>query len=154
MRFKPVTAEDAAKQESGLWVDGVYDYEVVEAEEKISNSGNEMTELKVRVLDQSGDYKMLYEYLVNTEKAQFKIRQFAASCGLLDAYETGSLMEGEMIGRTGQCEVGTQAAQGTYPAKNRVTRWMPKEGKPAMASRPANARAKSPAGNIDDEIPF
>src|SRR5690348_15577007 len=101
MRFKPISEEEATKQATGLWEDGIYDYEVKEAEEKISNNGNEMTALQVQVFDKNGDSKILYDYLVNTEKTQFKIRQFAASCGLLDAYKTGTLMESEMIGRTG-----------------------------------------------------
>ena len=153
MRFKPISEAEATKQASGLWEDGIYDYEVKEAEERTSNAGNEMTALQVQVFDKHGESKILYDYLVNTEKAQFKIRQFAASCGLLDAYQTGTLMESEMIGRTGVCEVGTQPARDGYPAKNVIRTWFPRQQEKAAPARP-NARAKSPAGDIDDEIPF
>lgn len=150
MRFTPITEEQAKAQESGVWPDDLYDYEVAECTEETSRNGNEMLHLKVWIFDKSGKRKMLHDYLVSS--AAWKIRQFAASSGLLDAFETGNLMEGEIVGRTGVCEVGIEPANGQWPEKNKIKTWCPKE--PRKASAPVDRRTKHPAGAIDDEIPF
>lgn len=155
MRIKPLSEEEAAAQSADLWPNGTYDYEVREATEKESASGNEMVELEVWIYDQAGGRRLVFDYLVSTEKAAWKIRHFAASCGLLEQYNSGNLMANEMVGRTGKCQVGTQPAKDQYPAKNIIREYTKAEQKnPAQAHRPAMARSKVPAGDIDDEIPF
>lgn len=157
MKFTPVSEEKPAPQSAGVWENGIYDYEVRDAEETISSAGNEMIKLVVCILNKAGDQKILYEYLVGTEKAAWKVREFAASCGLLRQYETGSLMAAEIVGRTGMCEVGTRAAEGRYEAKNTVRSWIGKADSAKTPSPPRTplSREKKPAGpDLDDEIPF
>lgn len=155
MRFNPLTKEQAAAQASNLWEDGIYDYEITEAEETISkSSGNEMFHLTVKVFQPTGQWKLIDNYLVLSEKAAWKIREFCQSCGLMDAYETGSLMEGEIVGRTGLCEVATDKGKGDFPPKNVIRQWMMKEKPASAAARLVDRRTKHPAGDIDDEIPF
>jgi hypothetical protein len=156
MRFNPLSQEEAEAQSSNLWEDGIYDYEVREATEKTSNSGNEMIELETWIFDKDGKRKLLFAYLVSSEKAAWKVREFASSCGLLEAYDTGTLMASEIVGRTGVCEVGTQPARDGYQAKNVIRTWCHREkSKPAPSpARPANARTKSLADDLDDVVPF
>lgn len=154
MRFTPVSEEEANAQSSGIWPAGDYDFEIKDATEKESASGNEMTELEVWLYDDGGKRKMVFDYLVVTEKSAWKIRHFAASCGLLAQYERGSLMANEMVGRTGKCTVATQAANNGYPAKNVIRDYLKAEA--AQISRPTQPRTRTPApaGDIDDDIPF
>ena len=155
MRFTPLTEAEALQQESGLWPDDFYDFEVAEATEEVSRNGNEMLHLKVWIFNKDGGRKMLHDYLVAT--APWKIQQFAASCGLERAAETGTLMEGECVGRTGMCEVGIEKSD-QYGDKNKIRKWLrqAKKSKPAPAAvRPADNRVKRPAGDdLNDDIPF
>ena len=157
MRFNPLNEEEAAKQSSGLFDPGLYDYEIAEAAETTSNSGNDMIKLTVLVFDRNGDHKRIWFYLVNTQKSQWKIREFARSCGLLDSYNNGSLSETECVGCTGQCELGIEPAQGQWPAKNVISSWLPKKTARGTgytgrsAPQPASAQR---ASGLDDEIPF
>lgn len=155
MRFTPVSEQEADSQSANLFPNGDYDFEVREATEKESASGNEMTELEVWIFDSSGTRKLLFDYLVVTEKSAWKIRHFAASCGLLPQYERGSLSANEMVGRTGKCTVATQPAKDGYPAKNVIRDYLKAAGAPV--SRPTQSRPKAMAtagDDLNDEIPF
>jgi len=155
MRVTPLSEKEADEQSSNLWSDGDYDFQVKSAEEKESSSGNDMFALEVWIFDSDGNRKMLFDYLVNAEKSAWKIRHFAASCGLLRSYENGTLEEGEMIDRVGRCTIGTQAAKDGYPAKNVIRGYIKASG--TSESQPVArtpTRAKAPAVDLDDEIPF
>lgn len=75
----------AGKPQSGpaLFVEpGEYSLRVVEAKDKKSGAGNAMIELRLRVVMEDGsDGPSLFDYLVFTPKAYFKIDAFQASCG-------------------------------------------------------------------------
>lgn len=155
MRFTPLSEQEAEAQSANLWPDGEYDFEVRDATEKESSQGNEMTELEVWIYDQSGGRRLVFDYLVATEKSAWKIRRFAASCGLLPQYDRGTLMANEMVGRTGKCLVRTRPAKDGYQAKNIIQDYLKAASMARSASSPASpSRAKAPAGDIDDEIPF
>jgi hypothetical protein len=154
MRFTPVSEEEANAQSSGVWPNGDYDFEIKDATEKESAAGNEMTELEVWLYDNDGKRKMVFDYLVATEKSAWKIRHFAASCGLLPQYERGSLSANEMVGRTGKCTIATQPAKDGYPAKNVIRVYLKAAGGSAARPVASRARTPAPAGDIDDEIPF
>lgn len=152
MRFNPISEEEANAQASGVWENGDYDYEVTEAEEKESNAGNDMFALEIAIVDASGARKKVFDYLVISDKAAWKLRHFAASCALLPQYERGSLMANEMIGRTGRCTIGTQKEQNGYPAKNVVRDYVaaPQRASATSVRRPVPAGG----GDLDDEVPF
>ena len=154
MKFTPVSEQEADAMSANLWPNGDYDFEVREATEKESASGNEMTELEVWIYDTAGGRRLVFDYLVATEKSAWKIRHFAASCGLLPQYERGSLAANEMVGRTGKCTVATQQAKDNYPAKNVIRDYLKATGTPAARPVVSRARTPAPAGDIDDEIPF
>ena len=151
MKFKPISEQEAAAQAAGLWDDGTYDNEVSEAEETESKAGNEMTALQIFIFNADGGRRKVFDYLVASEGSAWKIRHFAASCGLLPEYEKGTLMANEMVGRTGKCVIRTQKAKDNYPAKNVVQDYVKVAG--ATRSAPA-ARPKTIAADLDDEIPF
>jgi hypothetical protein len=64
--------------------DGNYLLAVIGAEEKTSSKGSEMIELKLEVIGpdiEEGQGAILFDYLVFTESAAWKIDQFRRACG-------------------------------------------------------------------------
>ena len=64
MRVTPKTENEV--RESGLWPVGEYDFEIVSSIEKLSQSGNEMIELKVKIFDEDGKSITLFDYLLES----------------------------------------------------------------------------------------
>ena len=64
--------------------EGNYLAAVIGAEEKTSSSGNEMIELKLEIIGpdiDEGGGAIVYDYLVFSQNAAWKIDQFRAACG-------------------------------------------------------------------------
>lgn len=61
---------------------GTYKLRVIEAQEDTSKAGNEIIKLKLRVImDDGSDGPALFDYLVFSESAGWKIDQFLSACG-------------------------------------------------------------------------
>lgn len=151
MQFTPKTEKEIT--EMGLWSAGIYSFEIIQnvsfggkayaTTDAKSKSGNDMIVLIVQVYDQSGEKKILIDYLL--EAAASKLRSAAVACGLINRYETGALLAYEFIGKTGQLRLGVEKdKEGKYPDKNKIINYVADE-----------AVAKTPlTGDLDDSIPF
>lgn len=127
---------------------GVYDFEIVEATETTSKAGNDMIALQLKVYDTAGRGVTVFDYLVGTEKAQYKVRHCATAVGLLAQYERGELLADDLIGRAGRCSITIKKGNGEYPDANAVRDYIADAPK-------TNARAPAPApAYLDDDIPF
>lgn len=154
MKFNPVSEQEADAQSANLWPDGEYDFEVKSAEEKEAKSGNDMFALELWIYNDEGSKKLVFDYLVLSEKSAWKLRHFAESCGMVPQYESGAMIGGEMIGRTGKCNIGTQPAKDTFPSKNAVRGYVKAKGQPP---RTVSTQARKPAmasADLDDDVPF
>ena len=83
MKFNPVREQAMADQaiaDKEIWEKGVYQFEIVDAMEKVSRSGNEMIELRVKVSRPDGASRIISDYLL--AKQMGKLRNASASCGL------------------------------------------------------------------------
>lgn len=148
MRFDPKTEKEIA--EGGLLPLGNYDFEVTYAEEKQSKTGNDMIELKVRIYDNEGQGRTIFDYLVSTDGSAYKIRHFAYSIGMGDDYERGELRADKLIGATGKAKVFIKKDKsGQYPDKNAIADYLPPAVKNGATLTPAEGRAA-----LDDDIPF
>lgn len=80
--------------------EGRYVFKVANAEEQTSKNGNPMIKLDISV--RISDYKSLpiFDYLVSTERALFKIKQFCQSVGL--DFAGGSISVDDVIGKQGE----------------------------------------------------
>lgn len=155
MRFTPKS--EAELSSDALWPVAEYDFEVSSAEEAQSKAGNDMVKLTLYVFNDKGDKRTVFDYLVSSEKAIFKVRQFAASVGLLAEYEAGELNAYDMQGRTGRLRLGWKEDPG-YQAQNTVSFYLPAKdtiANPEMRrqSMRKQERVAAPA-DLDDEIPF
>jgi hypothetical protein len=121
MNFKPCSEQEIADRR--LWAKGIYPFEILNAAEKVSQSGgNPMIELKVKVSRPDGSSRVISDYLV--EKRREKLRNAAAACGLLDKYKTGSLSGDDFVAQRGKLKLGIEKGKNGYPDKNVVTDYL------------------------------
>lgn len=158
MRFVPKS--EAEVSAGSLLSPGIYDFEIVKATETTSKaSGNDMIALEVKVYDTDGRGQTVFDYLVGTEKAQYKVRHCAASVGLLDHYETGELDAEILIGRAGRCKVVMKKGNGQYADQNAIADYIAVEAtngaaKAAGFGMPPSHRTGNLKDDLNDDIPF
>lgn len=150
MKFTPISEGVAVSQANAfrLWPRGIYDYEVIDAKDRISKSGNDMIELTLNVTNQEGKTRKIFDYLVDVEAMSYKIRHFASASHLLPTYDKGELAANDCLQTNGRLQLGIQKGKDGYQDKNVVQDYVPTiEGAPLIAS-------KAPEDVPDDEIPF
>lgn len=153
MKFQPKTEKEIT--EDNLLQPGVYDFEIVEGNDKTSQKGNDMIELKVCVYGTDGNARYVFDYLL--ESIAYKLRHACDACGLLETYQTGDLTSQDFVGKTGKCKINIQKDKtGQYADKNSIQDYVKREN---MNSDMPHGK-QPPAGLIgegkplDDEIPF
>lgn len=149
MKFTPINESAAHTQANAfrLWPRGLYDFEVLEALDRCSQSGNDMIELHLKVTNAEGKARVIYDYLVNTEGMAYKIRHFASATKQLETYDKGELTANDCLHMSGQLQLGIQKGKDGWPDKNVVNDYVPVvPGAPLIKS-------KAPE-EMDDEIPF
>lgn len=154
MRFTPKTEKEI--QEENLWPTGEYAFEILEAENAVSKSGNDMIKLKVAIYNDDGNRRVAIDYLM--EAISYKLRHACEACGLLEKYETGFLEAGDFIGKTGFLRLGVQKDKnGQYPDKNAVNDYLkPGDEKALSHHNTAKGNGYQPqvSDPLGDEIPF
>lgn len=150
MRVTPKTASEVA--EAGLLPAGIYDCEVVSAEETVSRNGNEMIKLRVRVFTEDGNSRTIFDYLLDS--VAYKVRHAAESFGLMEAYDDGELSAADLEGRTGRCKVRIDPAKDGYEAKNSIQDYVVSVDAIAKRVEKTVAAAQTVTADMDDEIPF
>lgn len=147
MDFKPKDEKDLNSFD--LLPDGsVYDFEVLEATDETSKSGNDMIKLKIGIYTSEKIGPRIFDYLLEAMEA--KLRHFCDSVGLLSEYEQGSLDAYSCRGRSGKCKIGIQPAKDTYPAKNVIKDYI---CRPAKALSGSHSESNIPDATSDLE-PF
>lgn len=150
MRLTPKTEREIL--EENLWPAGVYGFEVAFAEEKVSQSGNDMIRLTLNVFNQNGNSRTVYDYLVENTPA--KLRHAAVVCGLLGKYNSGHLDARDFEGKTGQLKLYIKKDKsGQYADQNAVADYLTtEEAVQSAPSMPPRQAAVVP--ELNDEIPF
>lgn len=101
--------------------EGIYDYQVAYAEDKISHAGNEYIFLKLSVYDIQGRERLIF-----TNLAFIKLlKHFCDAHGLQEKYKNGELLAEDCLGKIGKCEIGIEKGKanpngGFYSDKNIV----------------------------------
>lgn len=140
MKFSPKT--DKELKEANLLQPGIYDFEVIAAEDKTSAAGNEMIALNMKVY---GDNRIVYvtDYLM--EKMAFKLRHACDACGLLKQYESGELQASDFEGKSGKVKLKIDTdKEGKYADKNGVADYVKSESNAELAKSVTD----------DDSVPF
>lgn len=160
MEFNP---EDGARR-SGfeLLPAGIYDIEVLEAEERVSQKGNQMVALTLTASHPEGYESRVWDYLVSTPAAVFKIRMFCEAADLMKQFDSGRLQATDCIGRRLAARIGVEPGRDGYSDRNTIIDYQaPGTKTPAgISTRPETeesavaATVPAPAPITDDEIPF
>ncbi len=150
MRFTPKTEQQV--QEEGLFTAGVYDFEIISAEDTHSSKGNEMTVVKLGIIDGDGQERKVTDYLL--EAMAYKLRHFAYAIGLGQHYENGVMAAEDMEGRTGKCKIIIQPAKGEFRAKNAVADYIVANGSASDFHAPLTGDPRPVPPDLDDSIPF
>jgi len=93
---------------------GTYTVRVIEAKEDTSKKGNDMIRLKLRVVLNNGhDGPALYDYLVVSETAGWKIDQFLSAMGQHPGEDADVILDAdEMVGWEGEAELSVEEYNG------------------------------------------
>lgn len=88
MKFEPMSDEQIAKL--NLIPEGQYQFEVVDAEDKVSARGNEMIAVKLKIWDRDGKERTLMDWLMPSFPK--KLKHFCENTGLQDKYNLGNVI--------------------------------------------------------------
>jgi hypothetical protein len=152
MRVQPQSEEEI--NESGLYPAGTYDFEVLEAQDQTSKSGNEMIMLKIAIFNSDGASRHCFDYLVSTPGASFKVRHFCESVGILSQYESGEIDTDTLVGRSGRAKIKIDKGNGDFPAKNAVVDYVKAESTMHDAAGERVVQRQTVSEELDDSIPF
>jgi hypothetical protein len=142
MKFTPKSDKEIA--EENLLPKGEYDYEVIEATDKVSKGGNDMIELKLRFFHGENGTRVFKDYLL--EQMAGKLKHFCVSHDLQEYYDRGSLKAEHCLGVEGRAKVGIKKDEtGRYPDANTVFDYVVAK---------AAAGAVSDQGVTDSDVPF
>jgi predicted metal-dependent phosphoesterase TrpH len=134
---------------------GIYRLEIKNAVEKVSQNGNAMIKLVCKVLLKDDiEGPEVWDHLVFTAKASWKIDQFLASIGqAVVPGEEVSVEATDLIGEVGVAEIGEEAGTNNPDQRfNNIARWVfGEELKAWKAGKPAVKIHKDADG---DDIPF
>jgi hypothetical protein len=164
MQFQPKS--DKEIEEMNLWPVGEYGFEILdevtigskfyETKDTRSKKEKEMIQLVVKVYNAEGGFKILMDYLLEDMPA--KLRHAAAACGLLDKYETGTLLANDFRGKSGNLKLVIQKGKEKedspgdfYPDRNAIKDYVTSGDVNTFAPPPGHPAA---GGFIDDTIPF
>jgi len=147
MRFTPKTEKEI--REAGLLTPGVYDFEVISAEDCVSQAGNEQIKLKLRVFGPTSE-RLVWDYLSTASDAmEAKFRHFCEAAGLLDQYNTGEVSAITLAAVSGRAKIGiSKDKNGTYPDRNDVKDYVRNDTPTTEATTEANTSFDA------DNIPF
>ena len=129
MEIKPKSREEIAREK--LLKPGIYDFEVMRAEETTSkSSGNPMVKIKIRVFHDGGEAH-IYDYITSAQVE--KLCAFCDAVGLSKEYDAGDVKSDDMEGRSGRVKIGIEdekpkddGTDAKWPAKNKVKDYVPK----------------------------
>ncbi len=99
---------------------GEYEVRVVNATEAISSTGAEMISLRLRVEPEG---KLVFEHIVFTESAAWKIAEFLRAFGE-DAAAEKDIQPADYIGRTARVRLTSVDYHGRE--ENKVAKWLPR----------------------------
>src|SRR5690348_13902910 len=152
MRINTPLSQEELKQ-GDLVKKGEYDFLVVDAQEAVSKSGNDMIKLQLKIWTEDGRERIVFDYLL--EALPFKTGHFAESVGLVAKYREGVLLAHDCIDKCGRLKLGIQEDKsGVYPPKNNVMDYIPTDEIQAEKSAAKVAAAKAGDPDLNDDLPF
>ena len=142
MKFKPQTEEASASTRKVLPA-GIYDAEVLLAEETRSKAGNDMMKIKLAVYRPNGGQEWVWDYITDTS---YRLGQLMSACGLSEQYQKGEVHPDEIEGKSFKVTLKIDPARGEYSERNSVGRYGTATPKPTPSAEEST--------EAEDDIPF
>lgn len=141
MKFDPNAVEE--KKDFPVLKAGDYEFEVENATYKKSKTGGLMWEVVIRVDPTDGQQpSKVWVYFPERQDMDWKFAQFFKCLGM-EVNDTDEMKN--TIGEIGRCTLRVREAEGPYPAKNEVAKFIKKE----------DELKRDPAVTIaSDDLPF
>lgn len=148
MKVTPRSEEEI--QSMNIMPEGVYPFEVTDASDMVSKSGNEMIMLTLAVYDGQNRKHVMKDFLLDA--MAFKIRHFCEFTGILDRYNLGKVNAQDCYRKAGYAKVVVEAGRerpdgGEYPPRNAIKDY---------CARPEGKAAPEQDGAVpfNDDCPF
>ncbi len=159
MRLEKTLTREESKR-GDLIPDGIYPFEVVDASDEISKTGNEMIKLKLNIFLPEGRERTIFDYLL--EKLPYKLAHFFECVGKWDKYQSGAFSADDCYGMSGEVKIYTQESKNpAYADKSAVADYMLSEAQEAakFERKVAAANNQPVAGefvdsDLDTDLPF
>lgn len=150
MSYTPKSEEQLARE--GLYADGTYDCTCVDTDDKPSKAGNTMFTLKLHVFDEIGNAMIIMDYIaLGSNFGERKFRHAADAFGLIESYESGTLVASDFKDKSAKVVIATQEGSKEYPNPKNVVKDYPKR----EGAQPVKAPSEKTASVLaSDEIPF
>jgi Protein of unknown function (DUF669) len=101
MKFHPLSDKEIAQL--NLIPEGTYTCEVVDAINKISTKGNEMIELKLKIVSEKEKNRIMFDWLLSAFPK--KLKHFCQHTGLIKHYDAGDLNATDCMGKLARIQV-------------------------------------------------
>ncbi len=158
----PSYKQEEPKSSGAFFVEpGIYQVEIANAVEKLSQNGNEMIKVITKVvLPNGGTGPEIHDHLVFTAKASWKIDQFLASIGqAVVPGEEVSIEADDLVGATGLAMLGEEPGQKNPDHRfNTLERWVFRDERSEWLAKHGKGGApvkREPVKKKDDlDIPF
>lgn len=153
MEFNPT--DGAPRSSFELLPAGEYDIEVLEAEERESQKGNQMIALTLQAKHPDGYDARVWDYLVSVPAAIFKIKMFCEATGLGKKFEGGKLTAEDCVGKRARAKIVVDEGRDGFGDRNSVSDYVEAGadtggGISTMPSEPAAV----PPPVTESDIPF
>lgn len=132
----------AQMRADALIPEGIYDFEVLDAREKRSGSGNDMLNLKLRVIVNNRAVTY-WDCIVLMPKMFYKVEHFCKTTGQPEKIEQGRLMAQDCLGKQGQIHIVQKVDNQTGELGNQTKDYVV----------PEEQEAAAPAEEFNDDIP-
>lgn len=154
MSYTPKSEETLAKE--GLLPKGIYHAEVVETSDRPSKAGNPMTTLKLRVFDEDGNSRNIFDYIaLGNNFGERKFRHAALACGLEDVYNFGDLKSDDFLNTMCRVEIKVQEGSPEFPLpKNVVNDYIERESDVQSTKIVKKEEVKKLDDDLNDSVPF
>lgn len=125
MRFEPLTDEQIEQAAIGIKIGQIVRFKIIDAEDKLSKAGNEMTSMKLSCTDDEGSTATVYASVMAIKKMMGVTKRFFSSIGHDDWYKTGDVPAIKLWNKEGDCILGMSKATANYPSRIEVQEYIP-----------------------------
>ncbi|WP_192484655.1 MULTISPECIES: hypothetical protein [Cysteiniphilum] len=94
---------------------GKVDFVVEEVTPKETSKGDFMLSLKLKVKDDVGTERIVYDFLIFNDMNTWKIELFGESLGMGDEFRNSEVETDELVGKTGSCILSREEDKSENP---------------------------------------